>query len=112
MELFIKKTIGKNVYTFVVQGKNLYESVMASQKLSFGDIQTCGLCNSDNLILNARNAQDQYEYVEVKCLACKGQLVFGQPKKDKNTYYLRKDKVTKKYAWKEYVPTPDENINE
>ena len=54
MEMFIKKEIGKNTYTFVVEGKNLHEMVMESQKLSFGNVKTCGCCGKNNLILNAR----------------------------------------------------------
>lgn len=110
MELFIKKTIGKNSYTFVVEGKNLYECVTESQNLSFGDVPTCGICGKDNLILNARLAQKKYKYVEVKCLSCRAQLVFGNTTEDPDVFYLRKDKETKQLAWKEYIP--GENVNE
>ncbi len=103
MQMFTKKKIGKDTISFVFEGKNLHECVMESQKLSFGDILNCGVCQSDNLILNARVAQD-YKYTEVKCLSCKASLVFGTPKADLNTSYARKDKKTKKYDWKEYTP--------
>lgn len=110
MEYFIKKQIGKNQATFVVKGENLYECITEAQKLSFGDVIKCGICKSDNLYLNARFAQKKFKYVEVKCMSCKGSLVFGCTMEDPNTYYLRKDKTTKEFAWKEY--TTDENINE
>lgn len=104
MELFIKKKVGKEVYNFTVEGKNLYECVMESQKLSFGTIDKCGICNSDNLILNGRLAQKKFKYVEIKCLSCKAQLVFGSTQEDPNVYYLRKDKNTRQYDWQEYKP--------
>lgn len=102
MEMFITKQIGKNKYTFVAEGKNLHQMVMESQKLSFGDVKTCGCCGKDNLILNARVAEG-FEYTEIKCLDCKGSLVFGVPKKEKDTVYLRKTE-DKKYDWKAYDP--------
>ena len=113
MQLFIKKRIGQETYTFVVEGKNLFEVVMESQKLSFDDVDVCGVCGKNHLILNARiTPEDHYEYVEVKCLSCKAQLVFGRPKKVADTYYLRKDKETKKLQWKEFTPAQEDNINE
>ena len=102
MEMFIKKEVGKNVYTFVVEGKNLHQMVMESQKLSFGNVKKCGCCGKDNLILNARVAEG-FEYTEVKCLDCKASLVFGVPKKEKDTVYLRKNE-NKEYDWKAYNP--------
>lgn len=108
--MIIKKKIGKQNYTFVVTGKNLYELTMESQRLSFGDVEKCGVCEKDNLILNARLAQKKFKYVEVKCLDCKGSLVFGCTQEDPDTFYLRKDKTTKKYDWKAY--TPDETVSE
>ncbi len=105
MELFIKKKIGKELYTFTVEGKNLFECVLESQKLSFGNVDKCGICAGDNLILNARLAgPKKFKYVEIKCLSCKGALVFGSMTEQPDTYYLRKDKETKKYDWKEYNP--------
>ena len=103
MEMFIKKNIGKNVYTFVVDGKNLHDCVMESQKLSFSDVKNCGCCGKDNLILNARKAKDKFKYTEVKCLDCKASLVFGTPQDDIDTSYLRKN-AEKKYDWKAYNP--------
>ena len=103
MEMFIKKEIGKNVYTFVVEGKNLHDMVMESQKLSFGNVKSCGCCQGTNLILNARKAKDKFKYTEVKCLDCKASLVFGTPQDDVDTSYLRKN-ADKKYDWKAYNP--------
>lgn len=104
MQLFTKKKIGKEVYTFIHEGKNLYECVTESQKLSFGNVDKCDICNSENLILNARLAQKKFKYVEIKCLSCKGALVFGSMTENPDTYYLRKNKDTHKYDWKEYKP--------
>lgn len=108
MQYTIKKKIGKETYTFIVEGKNLYEMVTESQKLSFGNVEKCGCCESDNLILNARLAQKKFKYVEVKCLACKASLVFGSTQENPDVYYLRKEEANKdgfkKFAWKAYNP--------
>lgn len=102
MQQFIKKKIGKETITYVVEGKNPYECQMEAQKLSFHDVEKCGLCSSDNIHLNARLAQNKFKYLEIKCWDCKAQLVFGQTQEDPNTYYLRKNKETKKYDWQKY----------
>ena len=106
MNLTIEKKIGKNTYPFTVEGKNLYELVMEQQKLSFGNVDKCGCCESDNLILNARLAQKKFKYVEVKCLKCKASLVFGCTQENPDVFYLRKEDADtngfKKFAWKAY----------
>lgn len=102
MELVVKKKIGKETVTFMVEGKNLYECQMEAQKLSFNDVDECGICGSDNIHLNARLAQNKYKYVEIRCFKCKASLVFGHTQEDPNTYYLRKDKESKKFDWKAY----------
>lgn len=101
MELIIKKTIGRTNYTFVFEGKNLYEVITESQKLSFGDIPKCGLCGSESLVLSAHQAQGKYKYTEVKCLKCRGSLNFGQKKEDPDIFYLRKNDQ-KEYDWKAF----------
>jgi len=101
MELTIKKKIGKDSYTFIVSGKNLYELIMESQKLSFGNVDKCDICQSDNLILNGRLAQKKFKYAEVKCLNCRASLVFGNTTEDPDVYYLRKNDA-KQLAWKAY----------
>ena len=104
----IEKKIGKDIHEFTVEGSNLFELIQEQQKYSFGDVEKCGLCASENLILNSRLAQKKFKYVEIKCLNCKGSLVFGNTIDDPNTYYLRRDKQTKKYDWKEYKPEETE----
>lgn len=101
MEMILKKTIGKTNYTFVVQGKNLFDVVMESQKLSFGDVQKCGVCGKDSLVLSAHKAQDKFKYVEIRCLSCKAQINFGQKQEDPDTFYLRKTE-DKKFDWKKF----------
>lgn len=102
MQLFIYKQIGRNKYTFVVEGKNLFETIMESRKLSFYDVPACGKCNSDNLILTAHTAgkKDEFEYTEIRCLKCGASLTFGQTKADKDVFFLRKN-ADKTFAWKE-----------
>jgi len=102
MELILKKTIGKNTYNFVVQGINLHELIMESQKLSFHDLAKCGCCGSENIILSAHVAQG-FKYTEVRCLECKSSLTFGQVKASPDTFYYRKND-DKKLDWKKYEP--------
>ena len=102
MQLFIYKQVGRNKYTFVVEGDNLFSTIMESRKLSFYDVPTCGKCNSDNLILTAHIAgkKDEFEYTEIRCLKCGASLTFGQTKADKDVFFLRKND-DKTFAWKE-----------
>ena len=104
MKLTIPKKVGKRVYHFQVEGQNLHQVVMESQKLSFNDVATCGLCGKDNLVLVARVAQG-YHYTEIKCLDCRASLTFGQRKESPDTYFLRRDQETKALDWKAYKPT-------
>lgn len=109
MEQIIKKKIGATVHTFVVSGENFYDVVTESQKLSFPDMECCGLCGSTDLTLGSHLGKDEkgnevYKYVDIKCnnMACRASLTFGQPKKDPDTFYLRKDE-NKQYDWKPFI---------
>ncbi len=108
MEQIIKKTIGSTVHTFVVSGENLYDVVTESQKLSFPDVECCGKCGSKDLVLGSHLGKDDkgnmsFKYVDIKCMNpdCRASLTFGQPRKDPNTFYLRKNE-DKEYDWKEF----------
>lgn len=91
MQMYFKKFLGKIPYTFVVEGKNLFECVMESQKQSWSSVKECGICKSEKLVLNARLAQNKYEYTEIKCLDCKASVTFGSKKEDRDTFYLRRN---------------------
>lgn len=116
MEQIIKKTIGSTVHTFVVSGKNLFDVVMESQKLSFPDVECCGLCGSDDLTLGAHHGTDGkgnkvYKYTDIKCGKCRASLTFGQPKEDPDTFYLRKNDKNDN-DWKPFAkeaPAPPAN---
>jgi DNA-directed RNA polymerase subunit RPC12/RpoP len=99
MQMTFNKTIGKNTYTFIVEGNNLFELVQESQKLGFYDVYKCGLCSSDKLGLRSYVTKDDgYEYVKVSCGECGAQVTFGKSKEVKDTYFLRKNK-DKLIAW-------------
>lgn len=93
MELIVNKHIGKNVYRFSFEGKDLFDLVMKSQHLSFQDVYKCGFtdCESDKLYLRAYiTKEDAYEYVKILCSSCGGSVTFGKTKKD-GTFFLRRN---------------------
>lgn len=100
MKMNVTKQIGKNKVSFQVEGDNLFDVVMESQKLSFGNVEKCGICGSDDLELEAHIAQG-FKYTSIKCKKCKASLTFGQKKEDPNTYYLRR-KEDKTLDWKAF----------
>lgn len=103
MEMSFKKVIGKNSYTFTVSGNNLFELVQEAQKIGFFDVYKCGLCGSEKINLRSYITENgNYEYVKISCADCNGQVTFGQPKKDKDTFYLRKND-DKTIAWEKFL---------
>jgi hypothetical protein len=108
---YLKKKIGKETHTFMVDGKNLHEVVMEGKKLSFNDVDVCGICGSDNLELSAHvTEEDGYDYTYIRCKKCKATLNFGQQKKNDDIYYLRTIEIPdgqykgqKAYDWKPFV---------
>lgn len=84
-----KKKIGKTIHNFSIEGDTLHEVVMNSKKLSFPDVEKCGLCGSDNLDLTAHVAKKKFHYTLIKCNSCKGYLNFGQQIEDPSIFYLR-----------------------
>lgn len=106
MQKFIKKKIGKEVHNFVVEGETLFDVMQEAGKLSFNDVHKCGCCGSDNLVLGSHRAQDEFDYVTIKCLNCKASINFGQQKKNKEVFYLqtREEDGKKVLNWKPFVP--------
>ena len=113
MQLTIKKKIGKTTYTFIVEGKTLYDALMESNKLSFDDVEKCGICGGDDLVLGAHEAKGKFKYVDIKCknYKCRASLTFGRPQEDPEAFYLRKEdtgnktpegKSIKQFAWKPF----------
>jgi len=88
----VKKKIGKETHSFMVEGENFMDVMIQAQKLSFPDIHKCGLCGSDNLVLGYHKAQDKFDYITIGCRSCRAQLNFGESTQVKGTYYLRSKK--------------------
>jgi DNA-directed RNA polymerase subunit RPC12/RpoP len=88
----IKKKIGKEAHTFMVEGENFLEVMQQAQKLSFPDVYKCGNCGSDNLVLGYHKAQGKYDYITIRCRECRSSLNFGQQSEDKDTFYLKTKK--------------------
>lgn len=107
MKMLVQKKIGITTYTFEVEGKNLFECEQEAQKLSFDNVNECGICGSNELYLNSRLAQGKFKYVEVKCHKCGGAVVFGTKQDDPDTYYLRKNE-DKSLCWTKYSPNGEE----
>lgn len=102
MQMTFKKQIGKNIYTFIVEGSNLFELVQEAQKLGFYDVLKCGMCDSDRIDLRSyKTEKDQFEYVKISCAVCGGQVTFGKSKDKKDTFYLRKNE-DKSIAWEKF----------
>ncbi len=101
LRMTVHRKIGKRTYHFQFEGKNLYEVVRESEKLSFPDIHRCGLCDKENIVLETRHAQNKYKYTFIRCQDCRAQLVFGQTKEDADVFYLRKNE-NKQFDWHVY----------
>lgn len=86
---YIKKKIGNEVHSFSVEGNNLFDAVLTSKNLSFGNVDKCGKCGSEYLELSAHNAKNKFKYVTVKCKSCKAYLNFGQQQENPDIFYLR-----------------------
>ena len=99
MQKIIKKKIGKDIHHFTVDGSNLHELIMNEQKLSFQDVDKCGMCGSDDLYFNARHSQNKFKYVEIKCRGCSAAVIFGSMMNSPDTYFLRKQKDKRTLDW-------------
>lgn len=86
---YIKKKIGNEVHSFSVEGNNLFDAVLTSKNLSFGNVDKCGKCGSEYLELSAHNAKNKFKYVTIKCKQCKSYLNFGQQQENPDIFYLR-----------------------
>jgi hypothetical protein len=109
LKMSVHRKIGKSTYHFQFEGKNLYEVVKESEKLSFPDIPRCGLCGKDNIVLGTRHAQNKYKYTFIRCQECKAQLIFGQTKEDADVFYLRR-REDKKFDWHIYEPEDADDL--
>jgi len=116
MKIYDKKKVGRRTYTVVGEGNNLFDCAYDLSKLSFGDVENCGICGNDNLVLNARIAgKKKFQYVEIKCLSCKAALVFGKMAENPDMFFLRKVPVDpskkdspKKLDWRAFNPDQTE----
>ena len=102
MQMTFKKVIGRQDYTFTVEGNNLFDLVQESQKLGFYDVYKCGLCGSDLLSLRSYiTEKGGFEYVKISCSNCGGQVTFGKSKEHKDTFFLRKND-DRSIAWEKF----------
>lgn len=102
---FIKKRIGKETHSFSVDGDNLYDVMMTSQNLSFGDVEKCGCCGSDNLSFGAHFAQKKFKYVTIKCKSCRASVNLGQQQEKPEIFYVttREENGKKVMDWQPFV---------
>jgi len=110
MKKLIRKRIGRETHTFQVEGKDLWEVQMESQKLSFYDVKECGCCKSDDLYLKAYITESEgYKYIKIICRGCGASLNFGQQRQSPDTFFLTRND-DKSYKWLKYENqdyTPD-----
>ncbi len=91
MKLTIIKKIGRTEYPFTFEGNDLHEVLMESEKLSFGNVNKCGLCDNEYLFLSAYiTKEDNFKYVKISCPNCRASVTFGRKKENPDVYYLRK----------------------
>jgi|ERR1035437_994419 hypothetical protein len=119
LELVVKKKLGKNTVTFMVHGDNLFQVLQEAGNLSFGDIDKCGICGSEDLVLGAHIAQKKFKYATVRCnnWKCKATLNFGQQTENPDIFYYTTKEIVgddgkkkKVLDWTPYVKP--ENFNE
>lgn len=92
MQKSVRKRIGNEVHTFIIEGKTLFDVMKEESKLSFDDVDRCGLCGSQDLKLSCHTTKEEgHEYVHVNCKNpnCRARLNFGQQKKDSSVFYLK-----------------------
>jgi len=104
LQISTKKQIGKNEYTLTGDGANIYECVTELNKASFGDVDVCGVCGSDNLFLEAHLAKGKFKYSSIKCAKCRASLTFGKREDNDNVSFLRR-KEDGSYDWQAFTPT-------
>lgn len=105
MKMNVTKKIGKTNYHFQFEGDSLFKVLQEAQKLSFDEVKECGICKSDNLILESHWGREKgknvYEYCSVKCQDCRASVTLGRMKEDTNVYFLRKN-ADKNLDWKKH----------
>ncbi len=89
MQKTIKKKIGRETHTFIVEGETLFDVMQEAGKLSFNDVHKCGCCGSDLLFLGSHKAKNKFDYVTIKCGSCKASVNFGKQQEDPSVFYLR-----------------------
>ena len=93
--------LGKNRTTFQFEGNTLWDAVMKSKYIAFDNIPKCGKCGSDDLYLDAHEAQE-YKYTTIKCKNCRASLTLGE-RKDHTAVYPRKNPQGY-YDWQDFKP--------
>lgn len=89
MQKIIKKQIGQETHTFVVEGETFYDVMREAGKLSFNNVYKCGCCGSDKLYLGSHKAKKKFEYITITCGECKSFINFGKQVEDPTIFYLR-----------------------
>ncbi len=99
--MIIKKKFGRNASTFVLSAPSFHEVVLEASKLSFGDVEKCGICSSDDLFLGAHETKEEsFLFAYVRCNKCRATLNFGQQKKADVVYLRTKD--DKSFDWMKF----------
>lgn len=108
LQLRVSKKIGREIYDFTVSGDNLHDVIMQREKLSFYNVDKCGVCGSDILTLTAYiTKEDKFEYAKVLCLKCKSSVTFGKKKQEPDVFFLRKNEQGG-LDWQLPAPKPDD----
>ena len=91
IEIVKKVMLGKNALTMMVTGEDFHDTALECANLSFGDIDKCGICGKDDLVLGAhKTPKENFVYAYVRCKNCRATLNFGEQKKGNIVYYRTK----------------------
>ncbi len=107
MLYIVNKKIGNTIHQFGVEGDTLHQCLMNAKKLSFDDVEECGICGNKKLTLTAYVAQEKFDYVRIFCEECGGGINISNQLNDPSIVYLQQKKDSKELRWEVFNKKED-----